>query len=119
VSPLLLIGVGALGGLGAVARFMVAGAVSARLGRSFPFGILAVNVVGAFLLGLLIGTSPSRDVTLIVGAGALGGFTTFSTWMLDSQHLADRGRVGLATANIAGSLVIGLLAVWLGRSIAG
>lgn len=119
MSPLLLIGVGALGGLGAVARFLLAGAVSVRLGRSFPFGILAVNVSGAFLLGALIGISPSRDVTLIVGTGALGGFTTFSTWMLDTQHLAYRGRTGLAAVNVTGSLVVGLLAVWLGRSLGG
>lgn len=119
MSPLLLIGVGALGGLGAVARFLTAGAISLRLGRAFPFGILTVNVLGAFLLGTLIDASVSRNVALLVGSGALGGFTTFSTWMLDTHHLAERDRKGLAAVYVTASTLAGLLAVWLGRFLGG
>lgn len=109
--------VGLLGGAGAVARFLVDGAVSRRAGRRFPYGILAVNLSGAFVLGVLAGATLHGDGYRIVAGGLLGAYTTFSTWMFDSSRLWEEGSRGLAVANVAVSLVLGLAAVWLGRQI--
>jgi CrcB protein len=114
VSLAVWAGVAALGGLGAVARFLVDLAVSARAGRSFPWGILAVNLSGTFALGLLVGAAVRGDALELAGTGLLGAYTTFSTWMLDSHRLGRRGGLDLA-----GSLALGLLAAWLGRELGG
>ncbi len=116
MSAALWLGVGLLGGAGAVARFVFDGAVMRRVGGAFPFGILAVNVGGAFLLGLLVGAGAGGDAQRLLGAGLLGAYTTFSAWVFDSQRLAAEGRRGLAIANLAVSLALGLAAVWLGRT---
>jgi CrcB protein len=116
MSASLWLAVGILGGLGAVGRFLVDRAVMRRLGGAFPTGILAVNLSGAFLLGLLIAVTTDADTRLLLGAGLLGAYTTFSTWVHDSHRLAAEGRRGRAVANIAVSLVFGLAAVWLGRT---
>lgn len=115
MSAPVLIAVGLLGGLGAIARFLVDGAVSARAGRDFPFGILAVNLSGTFVLGLLAGLALHGDAYRLAGGGLIGAYTTFSTWVFDSQRLGEEGRARLATVNLAGSLVLGLAAIWLGR----
>lgn len=117
VSPLVLLGIGLVGGLGALARFALDGAVSARLGRAFPYGTLAVNVAGALALGVVAGAALSGDAERIVAAGALGGFTTFSTWMLEAHRLTEDGRGRLAAASFAVSLALGIAAVWLGRTV--
>jgi len=116
MSAPLWLAVGVLGGLGAIARFIVDGAVMRRVGGAFPAGILAVNLGGAFLLGLLIGATADGDARLLLGAGLLGAYTTFSTWVYDSHRLTAEGRRGLAVANVVVSLVLGLAAVWLGRT---
>ena len=107
--------VAVLGGLGAVARFAVDWLASMRLGWRFPFGTLVVNGSGAFLLGLLVGASVEGDAYLLAGTAVLGSYTTFSTWMLETQQLAARGRGRAALANIAVSMAIGLGAAALGR----
>lgn len=112
-----MLGVGLIGGLGAVARFLLDGAVAVRLGRSFPFGTLVVNLSGALLLGVLVGASTSGDAFALLGTGALGAFTTFSTWMLESHRLAEDGQLPLGAWNIALSLGLGLAAAELGRLI--
>ncbi len=121
-APVVLL-VGVLGGIGALARFLVDGAVMARTntghGRPFAFGILAVNLSGAFLLGVVAGAAVRGDRHTLIAAGLLGSYTTFSTWVLDSHRLARDGRRGAAALNIAGSLALGLLAVWLGRELGG
>ena len=110
MSLALLLGVGALGGVGAVARFVVDRAVSDRVGTGFPWGTLVVNATGSFALGL-VGTS------MLVGTGLLGAYTTFSTWMLETHRLGEDGRFRLGFLNIVGSLAVGLLAAWLGRRL--
>ncbi len=107
-------GVVVLGGCGAVLRFLVDGAVSARAGRSFPVGILVVNLSGAFALGLLTGLAPGGTAALLVGTALLGSYTTFSTWMVDSRRLAGR-RPRLAAVNLLVSLFVGVAAAALGR----
>jgi fluoride exporter len=117
-APLLLL-VGLLGGAGACARFAIDTAITARTarGRRFPFGILAVNLSGAFLLGVVAGAALHGDRLSLIAIGLLGSYTTFSTWMLDTHRLARDGRRGAAALNLAASLVLGLLAVCLGRHV--
>ena len=103
-------GIAALGGVGAIARFLLDGAVSSRAGTGFPWGTLAVNASGSFALGLL-GTNA------LLGTGLLGAYTTFSTWMLETHRLAEDGRWRPAVLNVAGSLAVGLTAAWLGRQL--
>jgi fluoride exporter len=114
-----LLGLGALGGVGAMLRFLLDGAVSRRLGRAFPYGTLTVNVSGAFALGVLAGAAVQGDAYKLWGVGLLGGYTTFSTWMLESHRLAEEGRGALTALNVVASLVLGVLAVWVGRHVGG
>ncbi len=117
MSALGWIGLGALGGAGAVARFLLDGSVTGRLGRAFPFGTLVVNLAGAFLLGALVGGALDHDAERLLGTGLLGAFTTFSTWALESHRLGEDGRLRLGALNFAVSLGLGLGAVWLGREL--
>ena len=119
MSVAVLAGVGALGGLGAVLRLLLDGAVSRRVGRAFPYGTLAVNLSGAFALGVVSGAAVHGDAYRWWGVGLLGGYTTFSTWMLESHRLAEEGRGALTAVNVVGSLVLGVLAVWVGRHVGG
>jgi CrcB protein len=119
MSAGLLLGLGLLGGAGAIARFLLDGAVSARLGRAFPYGTLAVNLSGAFALGVLVGAQLGENAYALAATGFLGAYTTFSTWMLETHRLAEDGRTRAAVANLAVSLALGLLAAWLGREAGG
>ncbi|HEX7290579.1 MAG TPA: fluoride efflux transporter CrcB [Conexibacter sp.] len=110
-------GVGLLGGVGAVARLLVSAAVARRADHWFPWGTLAVNLSGTVLLGLLAGFALRGDALTLVGGGLIGSYTTFSTWMLDSDRLAERHSARALAANLAGSLLLGLAAVALGRAL--
>jgi CrcB protein len=114
---LVWVGVALLGGAGAVARFTLDGAVSARAGDAFPWGTLAVNVSGSFLLGVLNGHDIGGDALLLAGTGLLGSYTTFSTWMLESHRLGEDGEPGHMWLNIVLSLIAGLAAAALGRAL--
>jgi fluoride exporter len=110
------------GALGAVSRVLVDAAISAGLGSAFPFGILIVNVTGAFAVGLLAALIVERgllpaDLRGPLLAGFLGAYTTFSTLMLDSLRLAEGGASGQAALNLVGSFVLGLLAVAAGLAL--
>lgn len=123
MSPTMLLAIGLLGGAGSVLRFLLDHAVTGHTARrrperpAFPLGTLAVNLSGALLLGMLVGVAPGGDVLRLLGTGLLGAYTTFSTWMFETERLAAGGRRRAAAANIAISLVLGLLAVWLGREL--
>jgi len=117
MSAAVLIGVALLGGAGAIGRFLLDGAVAARVGRGFPWGTLAVNLSGAFLLGLLTGLALSGDGFRLLGAGLLGAYTTFSTWALEAHRQAEDGRTRGALANLGVSLALGLLVAWAGREL--
>lgn len=112
-----VIGIAVAGALGAVARYGLDEAIGRRTG-SFPWGILVVNVTGAFLVGLLVETLEPRFeeswVRATVITGFLGAYTTFSTFSLDTYRLLDAGHAGQAAVNAFGTLGAGLLAVWLG-----
>lgn len=118
-AALLWVGVGALGGIAAIARFLVDGAIAARAPGGFPFGTLAVNVSGAVLLGLLVGLAVDGDPMLLAGTAVLGSYTTFSTWMFETQRLAEDGQWRPAAVNIVAALVLGIAAAALGNAIGG
>ncbi len=111
------IGVGLLGGVGALARFLVDRAVAPRVRRDFPLGTYVVNLSGAVLLGLLVGLGLAGDRLLLAGTATIGSYTTFSTWMLESQRLVEDGEFAAAMGNLLLSLVLGLGALALGRVI--
>ena len=110
----------ALGGAaGAVARYAVDAWVSEWTGGEFPWGTFAVNVSGSFLLGLLFALAVERDILPAgtrapVMIGFIGAYTTFSTLMLESWRLWEDGAMPLALANLAGSSVLGIVAVLVG-----
>jgi len=106
-----------LGGGASVARYLLDGAVQSRQGSLFPAGTLVVNLVGCLVLGLLSGLGPSTQTTLLLGTATIGSFTTFSTWMLESQRPAQDGESGLAWRNVILSLIAGLICVALGRAL--
>lgn len=103
------------GGAGGVMRFLVDGWVGRRVQRSFPFGTLTVNVTAAALMGLATGFSFGLSDHALA---AIGGYSTFSTWMLETQRLGEERQPGGAITNIAISMVLGLAAALLGQWIA-
>ena len=111
------VGVALLGGAGAVLRFMLDGLIAARFAGDFPLGTFVVNISGAAILGLLVGLGFTGDRLLLAGTATLGSYTTFSTWMLESQRLVEDGELAMAGANILVSLLVGLGAGALGRVI--
>jgi fluoride exporter len=117
VSAAVVLGIGLLGGVGAIARFLLDGAVAERAASAFPWGTLAVNASGALALGIVAGAALEGDGYRLVATGLLGAYTTFSTWMIETQRLGEDGRLRLGALNVAVSLAIGLAAVWLGRAL--
>jgi fluoride exporter len=117
VSAAVVLGVGLLGGVGAVARFLLDGAVARRAGTVFPAGTLVVNLSGAFVLGVLVGAAVHEDAYRLAGTGLVGAFTTFSTWTFESHRLAEEGQLRLGALNFVLSLLAGVLAAWAGRHL--
>ena len=117
-TALLWTGVALIGGIGSVLRFVIDGAVARRAARAFPFGTLAVNVSGAALLGFLGGLVLSRDAALLAGTAFVGAYTTFSTWMLETQRLSEERQTWTALANIVVSVLLGIAAAVLGQWVA-
>jgi CrcB protein len=113
----LLLGIGLAGGVGAVTRFVVDGVVATRAVSEFPLGTFVVNLSGAFALGVVAGATLDDDAYRLLATGLLGGYTTFSTWMFESQRLGEDGELRLGVVNLVGSLVLGVIAVWLGRAL--
>ncbi len=108
------------GALGSVLRFWLAGLIGHQAGEPF-WGTLFVNVTGCFLIGLLgnlRADGPNEFDRYFLMVGVLGGFTTFSTFSLQSLELLKAGSSGLAAANVALSMVLCLLGVWLGATAA-
>jgi CrcB protein len=119
VSLAVWVGVGVLGGCGALARFGLTLFVADRLHPHFPAGTLLVNLSGAFLLGLLAGASVEGDARLLLGAGLLGSYTTFSTWMVETQRIGEAGKRRIAVLNVLLSIALGLAGAALGRILGG
>jgi len=118
---LLLVALG--GAAGSVARYLTVLGV-ARLVPNFPAGVMAINVLGSFVIGVLfvVLTGPRAAVSPLLVAGFLGGFTTFSTFSLDALRLWESGQAGAAAVYVLGSVVLSLAAVlagvWVARGLA-
>ncbi len=115
--------VAAGGGTGAVLRYGAAGIVQRWTGDDFPYGTLVVNVLGSLVLGFIMQlaemkTGPDPWVKLFLTVGLCGGFTTFSTFSLESFRLLQDGSYLLAAGNITGSLLLCLFGIWSGVILA-
>lgn len=119
IGALAWIGVGFFGAAGAYARFAVAAAVTKRRPGAFPWGTFIVNLTGGFVLGVLTGLDVTGDALLVLGTGFLGGYTTFSTWMVEAQRLGEDAEFGLMAAYLLGSMLAGLAATGAGWAFAG
>ena len=125
-SPLTWLAVAAGGALGSMARFWLTGAMTALTGPRFPYGTLLINILGSFVIGLVaaIGLTPERmglhaDLRIFLMVGICGGFTTFSSFSLQTLELIQSGDTASALLYIAASVALCLLFVslgwWLGR----
>ena len=111
--------VATFGALGCVTRYYISGWVYDLFGKSFPFGTFAVNILGAFIIGLIMEfgiRSTLLPVSLRIGLtiGFLGGLTTFSTFSYETFRLLEDGEFFVATANVLVSVVVCLAFTWLG-----
>jgi CrcB protein len=105
-----------------MSRYAVSGWVVNRFGPS-PLGTFTVNILGSFLIGFIMISAEERylirsDIRIFLTTGFLGGFTTFSTFMFESMGLVEAGSIERAVLNLGGSLAAGLVAVWLGMTVA-
>lgn len=115
--------VGAGGAIGAMSRYGLSVLVGRFWSASFPLATLLANIIGSCLMGILIGvlarTTPamSNEIRLFVAVGVLGGFTTFSSFSLDTIFLIERGALAQALLYIGLSVVVCLLGLYLGLLI--
>ncbi|PYB71350.1 MULTISPECIES: fluoride efflux transporter CrcB [Rhizobium] len=121
---ILLVAIG--GAIGSVARYLVGLGMTRLMGLSFPWGTLTVNIVGSFAIGILTELvarrfDASTELRLLLVVGVLGGFTTFSSFSLDTMALIERGATAHAFAYVGASLILALGAAFggllLGRSL--
>jgi CrcB protein len=109
VGILTWVGIAVFGALGAVARFRLDAAVSARLPTNFPLGTLVVNLSGSLALGIIVGAAVTHNLALVLGTGFMGGYTTFSTWMVESLRLGEGGDLESLLRNLWLSMLAGLV----------
>lgn len=107
------------GAFGCLARYFLSGWVYSLLGRSFPYGTFAVNILGAFLIGLIMelalrSTMISANLRTGLTVGFLGGLTTFSTFSYETFRLLEDGEFLVATGNVLASVMVCLAFTWLG-----
>ena len=121
MSLLLVSLVSVVGGIGAATRFVVDGSVRSRWTRVFPLATLVVNVSGSFLIGLLTGASLYHGLgprwLVVAATGFCGGYTTFSTAMVETVRLIQAGELRRAAVNALGSVLLCLAAASLGVGI--
>lgn len=119
MQPLLLVMAG--GAVGSAARYLTGRVMGAWLGLDYPWGTLTVNLVGGFLMGVLVGILARNNAgegwRLLLGVGALGGFTTFSAFALDVVVLAERGAMASAALYAIASVVGAIVALFAGLSL--
>lgn len=112
------------GALGTVARYFLSGVIADAFGQTFPWGTLIVNVSGSFVIGLFAALTGPDGRFLVSGMtrqfvmiGICGGYTTFSSFSIQTLNLANDGEWLYAGANIAGSVVLCLIFVWIGAAV--
>ena len=109
-----------LGGFaGAIARFWLGEYIGNRMGTRFPYGTFAINISGSFLIGLVVTVLAERthwnmSWRYLIPIGFIGAYTTFSTFELEAFESMRDGQILIASLNVALSVVIGFIAVWLG-----
>ena len=117
VQQYLMIALG--GALGAIARYEVAARIQSRIVSSFPWGTFVVNVSGCFIMGL-VATILAEKIGLhqnwrfLVPVGFIGAYTTFSTFELETYRAVTGGGMATGLANVAASVIVGYVALWLG-----
>ncbi len=107
------------GAFGSVARYLTGMWFGRLFGAGFPWATLTVNIVGSFVMGVLVAAmaqvwSPSAEVRAFLTVGILGGFTTFSTFSLDVASMLQRGELGVAAAYVLSSLIVGIGGLFAG-----
>lgn len=116
---ILAIGIGSF--MGGIARYLLSQLIQNKFLSTFPFGTLSVNIIGCLLIGVIFGLSERGNVTMIwrlfLVTGFLGGFTTFSSFSNETVGLIRDGQIWQAFAYIASSVIIGLLATFVGIAI--
>ena len=112
------------GATGSLTRYVVGTAIMNRVGGSFPLGTVIINLTGSFLIGFLMTLfterlNPHPNWRLALVVGFLGGYTTFSSFEWETLGLVRDGARWLGLLNVAGSVVLGYAAVWLGAAVVG
>ena len=115
----MILAIAAGGAIGAVARYAVYGASFSLLGHGFPFGTLIVNVIGSFIMGVLIAVfelhwQPSPEIKLFLMTGFLGALTTFSNFSMDAVLMFEKGDMLQSAIYIAGSVFLSIGALFAG-----
>lgn len=110
------------GAMGAVARYQMYLLMQKQLDHSFPIPTLVINILGCFLIGMLMisverAVPYNRHLFLIGATGFLGSFTTFSTFGFETFHLIRNNQMGHAVAYVSVSVIFGLVAIWAGRAL--
>jgi len=124
MQHLLIVAAG--GAIGAGTRHLVNVAALRLVGTSFPWGTLAINIAGSFLMGIIVevlarSAGASAELRLFIATGVLGGFTTFSAFSLETALLWERGThlaaIAYVTASMAGAIAALFAGLWLARSL--
>ncbi len=118
----MVLSIAAGGAIGSVLRHFAGVGAAAWLGAAFPYGTLFVNVVGSFVMGVIVATfahfgNPPQELRAFLTVGILGGFTTFSSFSLDVATLYERGQAGAAALYILLSLILSLAGIFAGMFI--
>jgi CrcB protein len=118
----IVLAVAAGGALGSLLRYFLAGAIQPGWWSGFPFAIFLINISGGFMMGLIVAGASSKfhltpEMRAFLTVGILGGYTTFSTFSLDSVLLIERGAYAQAASYVIGSAVLSILALFAGMSL--
>lgn len=122
MSLKLLIFISAGGAIGAVGRYMLTVAATQWFGEPFPYGTMIVNIIGSFLLGVLLAAislnwAPSIELRTFIQVGVLGAFTTFSTFSLDAYQLMAKGEYISSALYIGSTVIVGIVSLFIGIAL--
>lgn len=121
-KAVVLLLIGLFGGAGCISRYLISSGLNAWLGKSFPYGTLAVNIIGSFIIGIIFevairGSVVLPAIRLALTVGFLGGLTTFSSFSFETVELFLNGKYLVGVLNIASSLLLCFLATYLGITL--